>query len=79
MFITPFGVTDSTDCPLGSPQLLQRRMTEALTGLAGTVCMMDGILVHGASREEHDQRLEAVLKRFGMTLNVEKCTFVQTV
>ena len=43
--------------------------------------MMDDILVHGATQEEHDQRLEAVLERLlslGMTLNAEKCTFAQS-
>ena len=56
-------------------------MAEALTGLAGTVCMVDDILIYGASCEEHDQRLEAVLQRLmglGLTLNAEKCTFAQT-
>ena len=82
-FITPFGRYQFNRLPFGissAPEHFQRRMTEALTGLAGTVCMMDDILVHGASREEHDQRLEAVLKRLsslGITLNAEKCTFAQ--
>jgi len=42
---------------------------------------MDDILVHGATKEEHDQRLEAVLLRLqeaGVTLNREKCRFSQT-
>ena len=83
-FITPFGRYRFNRLPFGissAPEHFQRRMSEALAGLAGTVCMMDDILIHGASREEHDQRLETVLQRLanlGMTLNAEKCTFAQT-
>lgn len=43
---------------------------ESLTGLPGTVCMINDILVHGAL---HYQRVEAVLERLlslEMTLNV---------
>ena len=42
--------------------------------------MMDDVLIHGTSREEHDERLEKVLQRLqelGMTLNSEKCQFAQ--
>ena len=44
----------------------------------GTVCMMDDVLVYGATQEEHDDRLRKVLQRIkqsGMTLNSEKCKF----
>ena len=40
--------------------------------------MIDDILVFGQSQQEHDQRLESVLKRLtkaGITLNSEKCEF----
>ena len=40
--------------------------------------MIDDILVLGQSQQEHDQRLESVLKRLikaGITLNSEKCEF----
>ena len=40
--------------------------------------MIDDILVHGSTQEEHDQRLKAVLeciKKAGVTLNREKCEF----
>ena len=42
--------------------------------------MMDDTLVHGRTREEHDERLQQVLQRLsesGMTLNSEKCQFAQ--
>jgi hypothetical protein len=53
-------------------------MSEALSGLPGAVCLMDDILVHGKTKEEHDERLRKVLRRLsdlGMTLNSEKCKF----
>ena len=56
-------------------------MTKTLGGLPGTVCMMDDVLVHGQTREEHDDRLKQVFQRLsdlGMTLNAEKFTLAQT-
>ena len=53
-------------------------MSEILSGLEGVVCMMDDVLVHGRTQEEHDQRLDAALARIsnaGVTLNAEKCEF----
>ena len=43
--------------------------------------MMNDVLIHGTTREEHDERLSKVLQRLqelGMTLNSEKCYFAQT-
>ena len=37
-------------------------MSETLSGLAGVVGMMDDILIHGKTQEEHDERLEKVLQ-----------------
>ena len=56
-------------------------MSEALSGLPGTVCLMDDILVHGRTKQEHNQRLRKVLQRLGdlgMTLHSEKCKFAQS-
>ena len=42
--------------------------------------MVDDVLVHGRTQEEHDQRLDAALARIsnaGVTLNAEKCEFSQ--
>lgn len=83
-FITPFGRYCFHRLPFGissAPEHFQRRMSEALSGMTGTVCMMDDILVHGRTREEHDDRLREVLQRLsdlGMTLNSEKCLFAQS-
>ena len=43
--------------------------------------MMDDVLVHGSTREEHDACLRDVLNRLqtaGMTLNERKCQFAKT-
>ena len=53
-------------------------MSQILSGLPGVVCMIDDILVFGQSQQEHDQRLDSVLKiisKAGITLNSEKCEF----
>ena len=53
-------------------------MSELLAGLKGVQCLMDDILVIGKDQAEHNQRLEAVLRRIeeaGVTLNQQKCEF----
>ena len=83
-FITPFGRYCFHRLPFGissAPEHFQRRMSEALSGLAGTVYMMDNILVHGRTQVEHDKHLRVVLQwlsDLGMTLNVEKSMFAQS-
>ena len=83
-FIMPFGRYCFHRLPFGissAPEHFQRCMSESLSSLTGTVCMMDDILVHQRTREEHDKRLRRVLQRLcdlGMTLNSEKCMFAQS-
>ena len=83
-FITPFGRFCFHRLPFGitsAPEHFERRMSEALQGLSGVVCMMDDILVHGRTKEEHDTHLTEVLQRLqgtGITLNKEKCEFSKT-
>ena len=51
-----------------------------LAGLPGTVCMMNDILVFGATQEEHDDHFRTVFKQIqesGMMLNADKCQFSQ--
>lgn len=70
----PFGITSA-------PKIFQRLMSALLKGLEGTVVVMDDILVYGADREEHNRRLDAVLrtiKASGLKLNRAKCRFRQT-
>ena len=59
-FITQFGRYHFRRLPFGissAPEHFQQRMSEALSGFSGTVCLMDDILVHGMTQEEHDERL----------------------
>ena len=66
----PFGICSA-------PELFQRKMT-ILLGLPGVVCRMDDILIFGQNQKEHDECLEAVLKRIEAangTLNPPKCEF----
>ena len=78
-FITPFGRFCFNRLPFGitsAPEHFQRRMSEVLQGAEGAVCLMDDILVHGKTQEEHDRRLVAILKKLeeaGITLNENKC------
>ena len=67
----PFGITSA-------PEFFQKQMSKILTRLDGVVCMIDDVLVHGKTLQEHDQRLVAVLDRLRkakVTLNKEKCEF----
>lgn len=83
-FITPFGRYYFKRMPFGissAPENFQRQMTTMLEGVEGVLCHMDDVLVFGSTTEEHDQRLECVLKRLsanGLTLNPEKCEFKVT-
>ena len=80
-FITPFGRYAFRRVPFGitsAPEIFQRKMAELLEGLEGVEVIMDDILVHGRTVEEHDRRLAAVLRRIhesGMRLNKAKCLF----
>ena len=82
-FITPWGRHCYTRLPFGissAPEHFQRTMHRILEGLKGVECQMDDILVYGATIGEHDERVEAVLKRLeeaNVTLNPEKCLFAQ--
>ena len=83
-FITPFSRYCFHRLQFGitsAPEHFQRRMSDLLSGLDGVVCMMDDVLVHGHTEEEHDERLDKVLRRLeqaGLTLNQEKCKFSQS-
>lgn len=82
-FITPFGRFCFNRLPFGitsAPEHFQRRMSEILGDLEGVVCLIDDVLIHGRTQEEHDQRLFKVLCRLqkeGLTLNKVKCKFSQ--
>ena len=80
-FITPFGRFFYNRLPFGitsAPEHFQRRMSETMDSLEGTLCIMDDILIYGSNQEEHDARLTAALDRIqaaNLTLNRDKCKF----
>ncbi|KFD53862.1 hypothetical protein M513_05129 [Trichuris suis] len=63
----PFGVSFV-------PALFQKTMEQILAGLEGVAVYIDGIIVSGANREEHMERLHAVFLRLR---HAEKCRFLQ--
>ena len=83
-FITPFGLYAFCRLPFGissAPEIFQRKMSALLDGMNGVEVIMDDILVHGRSIEEHDGRLDAVIRIIndsGLKLNPRKCVFRQT-
>lgn len=78
-FITPLGRYKFTRLPFGistAPEFFQREMLRILEGLDGQICHMDDILIFGNDEQDHDRRLNAVLRRLsqaGITLNRKKC------
>ena len=83
-FITPMGRYCFNKLPFGitsAPEHFQKQMSKVLAGLEGALCFIDDILVYAKTHEEHDIRLEAVLKRIqksSLTLNPEKCEFCKS-
>ena len=83
-FITPFGRFCFNRLPFGissAPELFQKRMSFALEGLEGVICLMDDILVHGSNQQEHDKRLLVTLEwiqHCHITLKKDKCEFSKT-
>lgn len=79
-FITPWGLFRFKRVPQGlssAPAAFQEVMQNLLGDLRGVVIYLDDVLIFGTTKEEHDERLEAVLGRIvnvGMTLN-SKCVF----
>ena len=57
-----------------APALWQLAMDQVLQGLKGCHCMLDGMIVTGATRDEHLCYLRAVLnrlKQYGLRLNLQ--------
>ena len=80
-FLTTEGLFQYKVLPMGlssAPAAWQKFMVHALAGIKGQVVYIDDICVYGASREEHDSRLHAVLRRLNdlnLRLNISKCIF----
>ena len=80
-FNTQFGQYCFLRMPIGiksTQEVFQKRLSQQFGDLPGVETDIDDILVWGRNMEEHDKRLQAVLKRcenIHLTLNKEKCKF----
>eukprot|EP00794_Sanderia_malayensis_P013315 gene13315-14688_t len=80
-FITPFGRYCFNRVPFGvktAPEHFEMKMQIVLEGVDGIVSLIDDILIHGKTQEEHDSRLHTTLQRLegaGIKLNADKCAF----
>ena len=77
-FITPFGRYMYKRLPMricAAPELYQRAMSELFSNIKGVEIVMDDILIHATTAEEHDKILVDVLKiceNNNLKLNREK-------
>lgn len=82
-FITPFGRFCFTRFPFGitdGSEIFQEVMKTMFRELPGVEVIIDDILIHAATRVEHDRRLRAVLTRIrasGLKLNRKKVKYAQ--
>ena len=85
-FITPVGFFEFNRMPQGlsgAPATFQRLMERTVgdMNLIEVLVYLDDIIVFGRTLEEHEERLEKVLKRLyeeGLKLSPEKCQFYQS-
>ena len=66
IFSTPFGRFKYLRLPMGvksAPEIYQRAMNEMLHAIDGVEVIMDDILVHGPTIEDHNKKLKEVFKR----------------
>ncbi|CAF3495196.1 unnamed protein product [Rotaria socialis] len=69
----PFGIASA-------PSIFQKIMDQMLSGLEGTVCYLDDIIVTGKTEIEHLNNLNKVfsrIKEYGFHINQGKCSFLQ--
>ncbi len=80
-FVMHTGVFRYTRMPFGlssAPSCFQKIMTSVLAGIPGVVIYLDDVVVHGATRQIHDEHLSKVfdaLAKQHLTLNGDKCLF----
>ncbi|KAJ8362815.1 hypothetical protein SKAU_G00116460 [Synaphobranchus kaupii] len=83
-FITHEGLFRFLRVPYGlssAPSAFQKMMATILQGLPGVKNYLDDVIIYGATADEHDRRLKAVLRSLkdaGLQLNEDKCHFNQT-
>ena len=62
-------------------EIYQKKMSDLLLGLNGVICYQDDVVVFGRNREEYAENLTKIidrLKKSGLKLNKEKCSFGQS-
>ena len=80
-FNTPFGHYCYRRLPFGikcAQEVFQKKISQHFDNIPGVETEIDDILIWGATDDQHDKRLEEVLKRcaeLNLTLNKEKCRF----
>ncbi len=80
-FNTPFGRYKYLRMPMGlkcASEVFQREMVHQFGDITGVEVVVDDLLVHGKTIEEHNERLEKVLKKardINLKLNKKKCKF----
>jgi hypothetical protein len=80
-FCTPWGVFRYRRLPFGvspAPEVFHRVLADVLRDIPGVLHYVDDVLVYGATKEEHDERLRLVLFRLreaGFALSETKCHF----
>ena len=78
-FNTPFGRYKYLRLPMGiksSSDVFQRKMIEAFGDIDGVEVVVDDILIHGSTIEQHNDRLKKVLQRareIDLKFNSKKC------
>lgn len=82
-FVTNWGLYRYTRLLFGvnyAPEFFQNLMESILSECPNTVVFIDDIMIWGATEKEHDEAVRktlAVLKSFGIMLNMQKCKFKQ--
>ena len=82
--ITQFGLYEFLRMPFGlrnAGSSFQRMMDQVISGLPFAYCYLDDLRVASRSAEEHNLHLRALferLRKFGLVIHLEKCTFYQS-
>jgi hypothetical protein len=78
-FSTPWGRNEYRRMPFGlamAPEIFHKAVLEAVGDIPGVEVYIDNIFVHGENDNEHDERLDTVVRRLEeplFTVNRDKC------
>ena len=80
-FVTHEGMFQDRRMPYGlssTPSAFQKIVSSVLSGIEGTLNLLDDVNIYGKDKAEHDQRLDEVmsqLAKHNLMLNEGKCFF----